>query len=163
MTNIYVGNLSFDFMLNSAQVIQALSNGVKRKEDLVVLAKAVGGSMIPLSGTIRSGEKLLSDDPLLVKDARDTMDKILARFPGYDSLAKKFGMDPVPVKRNQFGDAVKQPRAAFGTEWFNPMFISAPSTDPIMQRLATVEQALKMEIGPPAMTTGKNNLPMTPQ
>lgn len=163
LTTAYVGNLSFDFMLNSAQVVQALANGVKKKEDLVVLAKAVGGSMIPLSGTIRSAEKLLSDEPLLVKDARDTMDKILARFPGYDSLAKQFGMDPVPVKRNQFGDAVKQPRSAFGTEWFNPMYISAPSTDPVMQRLATVEKELKLEIGPPAMTTGKNNLPMTAQ
>lgn len=163
LTTAYVGNLSFDFMLNSAQVVEALANGVKKKEDLVVLAKAVGGSMIPLSGTIRSMEKLLSDEPLLVKDARDTMDKILARFPGYDSLAKQFGMDPVPVKRNQFGDAVKQPRSAYGTEWFNPMYISAPSTDPVMQRLATVEKELKLEIGPPAMTTGKNNLPMTAQ
>ena len=162
LVTAYVGNLSFDFLQNSAGVTQAIVNGVKRKEDVDLLAKSMG-AFIPLSGTIKSGEKLLApaSDPILMKDARTTLDKMLARFPGYDSLATKFGLEPVPVLRNQFGYAVKQPNAAYGTEWFNPLFISAPSQNETLRKLSQIELDLGLTIQKPANIIGEGKLPLT--
>jgi hypothetical protein len=162
LVTAFVGNLTFDFLQNSAGVLQAFANGVKRKEDLDVLARSMP-NLIPLSGTIRAGEKALTsaDDPLLIKDARQSLDKILARFPGYDTLARKYHLDPVPVLRNQFGVAVQQPRAAYGTEWFNPMFVSAPSQNEVLQKVAQIEIDLGMGIAQPSNIIGKGNVPLT--
>jgi hypothetical protein len=162
LVTAYVGNLSFDFLQNSAGVTQALVNGLKRKEDVDVLAKSMG-AFIPLGGTIRSAEKLLApaDDPLLMKDARTSLDKMLARFPGYDSLAKQFGLEPIPVLRNQFGYAVKQPQAAFGTEWFNPLFISGPSQNETLQKLSQIQIDLGVKIQRPSNVIGDGKMPLT--
>lgn len=160
LVTAYVGNLSFDFLQNSAGVTQALVNGVKRKEDLDLLAKSMG-AFIPLGGTFKAAEKALADNPPLMKDARTTLDKMLARFPGYDALAKQYGLDPVPVLRNQFGYAVKQPTALYGTEWFNPLFISAPSQNETLRKLSEIELALGLKIQAPANIIGEGKLPLT--
>lgn len=164
LVTAYVGNLSFDFLQNSSGVIQALSNGVKTKKDLDLLAKS-STSLIPLGATLRSVEKIAAtpDDPLVMKDARDTLDKILARFPGYDTLAEKYGLPPVPVLRNQFGYAVRQPTSAYGTEWFNPLFVSRPSKDATLRELAEIELALGVSIQQPRRDIGKNGLELTTQ
>jgi hypothetical protein len=143
-------------------VTQAIVNGLKRKEDVDVLAKSMG-ALIPLGGTIRSAEKLLApaDDPLLMKDARTSLDKMLARFPGYDSLAEQFGLEPIPVLRNQFGYAVKQPHAAFGTEWFNPLFISGPSQNETLQKLSQIQIDLGVKIQRPSNVIGDGKMPLT--
>lgn len=162
LTTAIVGNLTFDFMQNSAGVIQAFSNGIKTKKDWDLLARSLPAA-IPLSATIRAGEKLIATDemPLLVKDARTSLDKILARFPGYDTLAKKFNLEPVPVLRNQFGYAVRQPSAAYGTEWFNPMHVSRPSQTEGLAELSQIEIDLGMAIQPPTRSIGKDNLELT--
>jgi len=160
LVTAYVGNLSFDFLQSSTGVTQALVNGVRRKEDLDILAKSLG-AFLPMGGTIRAAEKALSDDPPLMKDARSSLDKILARFPGYDSLAKQYGLEPVPVLRNQFGYAVKQPTALYGTEWFNPLFISAPSQNDTLRKVSEIELALGLKIQPPANIIGDGKLPLT--
>ena len=162
LVTAYVGNLSFDFLQNSSGVIHAFANGVKTKQDLDLLAKSAT-SVIPLAATARSVEKILAtpEDPLLMKDARETMDKILARFPGYDSLAEKYGLPNVPVLRNQFGYAVKQPLAAYGTEWFNPIFVSRPSGDPVLREMSEIELALGVAIQQPRRDIGKNGLALT--
>lgn len=164
LVTAYVSNLSFDFLMGSSGVLQALANGVKTKEDLDLLAKTVP-NFIPLAGTIRSAEKALtpydSETPLILKDARTTLEKMLARTPGYDYLARQFGWEPVPPLRNQFGYAVRQPRSAFGTEWWNPMYVSGPSKHETLRELATIEVELGMAIAQPNREIGRNGLPMT--
>ena len=164
LVTAYVGNLSFDFLQSSAGVTQAIVNGIKRKEDVDILAKSIG-AFVPLGGTIRSAEKALApaDNPQLMKDARTSLDKMLARFPGYDSLAKQFGLDPIPVLRNQFGYAIKQPQAAFGTEWFNPLYISAPSQNETLQKLSQIQLDLGVKIQRPSNIIGDGKMPLTAQ
>ena len=159
LTTAYVGNLSFDFLQNSSGIIHALANGVKTKADLDLIAKSTT-SLIPLGATARSVEKILStpEDPLLMKDAKTALEKILARFPGYDSLAEKYGLPTVPVLRNQFGYAVRQPTSAWGTEWFNPLFVSRPSKDATLREIAEIELALGVSIQQPRRDIGKHNL-----
>jgi hypothetical protein len=86
---------------------------------------------------------------------------MLARFPGYDSLAKQFGFEPIPVLRNQFGYAVKQPHAAFGTEWFNPLFISGPSQNDTLQKLSQIQIDLGVKIQRPSNVIGDGKMPLT--
>lgn len=159
LTTAYVGNLSFDFLQNSSGIIHALANGVKTKADLDLIAKSAT-SLIPLGATARSVEKILAtpEDPLLMKDAKTALEKILARFPGYDSLAEKYGFPAVPVLRNQFGYAVRQPTSAWGTEWFNPLFVSRPSKDATLREIAEIELALGVSIQQPRRDIGKHNL-----
>lgn len=159
LTTAYVGNLSFDFLQNSSGIIHALANGVKTKADLDWIAKSAT-SLIPLGATARSVEKILAtpEDPLLMKDAKTALEKILARFPGYDSLAEKYGLPTVPVLRNQFGYAVRQPTSAWGTEWFNPLFVSRPSKDATLREIAEIELALGVSIQQPRRDIGKHNL-----
>ena len=159
LTTAYVGNLSFDFLQNSSGIIHALANGVKTKADLDLIAKSTT-SLIPLGATARSVEKILAtpEDPLLMKDAKTALEKILARFPGYDSLAEKYGLPTVPVLRNQFGYAVRQPTSAWGTEWFNPLFVSRPSKDATLREIAEIELALGVSIQQPRRDIGKHNL-----
>ena len=162
LTTAYVGNLAFDFIQNSAGTLQALANGVKTKKDLDLLAKSLS-VVVPLGATIRAGEKLAATDetPLLMKDARDSLDKIRARFPGYDTLAKKFGLEPVPLLRNQFGYAVRQPTSAYGTEWFNPLHVSRPSQQEGLREISAIEIELGMAIQQPSRDIGQRNLPLT--
>jgi len=159
LTTAYVGNLSFDFLQNSSGIIHALANGVKTKADLDLIAKSTT-SLIPLGATARSVEKILAtpEDPLLMKDAKTALEKILARFPGYDSLAEKYGLPAVPVLRNQFGYAVRQPTSAWGTEWFNPIFVSRPSKDATLREIAEIELSLGVAIQQPRRDIGKHNL-----
>ena len=105
-------------------------------------------------------EKILAtpEDPLLMKDAKTALEKILARFPGYDSLAEKYGLPTVPVLRNQFGYAVRQPTSAWGTEWFNPLFVSRPSKDATLREIAEIELSLGVAIQQPRRDIGKHNL-----
>ncbi len=162
LTTAYVGNLTFDFLQNSSGVIHALANGVKTKQDLDLLAKSIS-SLIPLGATVRSGEKIMATDetPLLLKDARESLDKIRARFPGYDTLAKHFGLEPVPVLRNQFGYAIRQPSSAYGTEWWNPMYVSKPSQTEGLAELSGIELQLGMAIQQPSRTIGQRGLPLS--
>ena len=44
-----------------------------------------------------------------MKDARTLTDKVLARLPGYDTLAKQFGFPPVPIRRDMYGQPVPIP------------------------------------------------------
>lgn len=164
LVTAYVGNLSFDFLQSSAGVTQAIVNGIKRKEDVDILAKSIG-AFVPLGGTIRSVEKALApaDSPVLMKDARTSLDKMLARFPGYDSLAKQFGLEPIPVLRNQFGYAVRQPQSAFGTEWFNPLYISGPSQNDTLQKLSQIQIDLGVKIQRPSNVIGDGKMPLTVQ
>lgn len=164
LTTAYVGNLSFDFLQNSSGVIHAIANGVKTEQDLDLLARSLS-SVVPLAATIRSAEKLAATDetPLLMKDARDSLDKIRARFPGYDTLAKRFGLEPVPVLRNQFGYAVRQPSSAYGTEWFNAMHVSHPSQTEGIREISEIQMALGMAIQQPPRSIGQRNLPLTNQ
>ena len=164
LTTAYVGNLAFDFLQNSSGVIHAIANGVKTKQDLDLLARSLS-SLVPLGATIRSAEKIAATDetPLLMKDARDSLDKIRARFPGYDTLARRFGLEPVPVLRNQFGYAVRQPSSAYGTEWFNPMHVSHPSQTDGLRELSQIEIDLGMAIQEPSRSIGQRNLPLTNQ
>jgi hypothetical protein len=164
LVTAYVGNLSFDFLQSSAGVTQAIVNGMKRKEDVDILAKSIG-AFVPLGGTIRAAEKALApaDNPPLMKDARTSLDKMLARFPGYDSLAKQFGMDPIPVLRNQFGYAIRQPQAAWGTEWFNPLYISAPSQNETLQKMSQIQIDLGVTIQRPSNVIGDGKMPLTAQ
>ena len=159
LTTAYVGNLSFDFLQNSSGIIHALANGVKTKADLDLIAKSTT-SLIPLGATARSVEKILAtpEDPLLMKDAKTALEKILARFPGYDSLAEKYGLPAVPVLRNQFGYAVRQPTSAWGTEWFNPLFVSGPSKNDTLREIAEIELSLGVAIQQPRRDIGKHNL-----
>lgn len=156
MVTAYVSNLDMDFMMNSVTLAEALMSAGKKEKDFGTIA-ASATAAIPLAGTLRAVETAVSE-PRTVKEARDAMDRILARFPGYDWAAKKFGLPAVPVERNLFGDAVKRDRAWFGTEWFNPLIISKPSGDPLMQEFSRIYGALKMELGQPSNITGKNNL-----
>lgn len=159
LTTAFVGNLSFDFLQGTGGILQALANGVKTKQDLDLIAKSIP-ALVPLGATIRAGEKLAAtpDDPILMKDARDTLDKIMARFPGYDTLAEKFGLPKVPVLRNQFGYAVKQSASAWGTEWFNPLYISRPSQQDGLAELAEIELKLGVAIQEPPRTVGPHGL-----
>jgi hypothetical protein len=162
LVTAYLGNLAFDFLQNSSGVFQALSNGVKRKADLDLLAKSLV-NLIPLAGTGRQIEKGLAtdEDPVFMKEARTTLEKILARFPGYDTLARKYDLEPVPVLRNQFGYAIKQPHSAWGTEWFNPLFVSKPSQQEGLAELAAIEIELGVSIQQPSRNIGNYNLPLS--
>ena len=162
LTTAYISNLSMDFLQGSAGLAQAVMHGIKDKKELDLVAKSFN-TLVPMGGTIRSAEKLLvPENELLMKDARESLDKILARLPGYDSLAKKFDLPPVPILRNQFGDGILQPRAAFGTQWFNPMHVSKPSGDDLLRTISQIELDLGMPIAQPSNTVGTGNVPMEP-
>jgi hypothetical protein len=162
LTTAYVGNLSSDFLQGSLGVAQAVMNGVKRKEDFDILAKTTT-ALIPGGGMIRSLEKQLQpEDDMLMKDARTSWDKFLARVPGYDTLARANGWEPVPVARSaMFGQAVLQPRSAWGTQAWNPMFLSAPNTKPVIRDTNAIAFRLGMAIQRPAKDVGQDNVPMT--
>ncbi len=157
----YVSNMGAGFMENSTDVVQALVNGVKKKEDLDALFKVVP-AFIPLSGTMKAAGRIAEDEPPAMKDARISLDKILAKLPGYDSIAKEYGMPRVPPLRNQFGDAVLQPKSGYGTTFFNPLFTSGPSQDTTLQRISELEVALDIRIEQPANMIGKSGVPLTP-
>lgn len=162
LTTAYLSNLSMDFLDGSVGIAQAVMHGIKNKQELDLLAKSLN-TVVPMGGMIRSTEKaLVPENQLLMKDARDSLDKILARLPGYDSLADKFNLPRVPVLRNQFGDAVQQPRAAFGTQWFNPMHVSRSSDDRLLREVSQIELDLGMGIAAPANMVGVGNVPMEP-
>ena len=162
LTTAYLSNLSMDFLDGSVGIAQAVMHGIKNKQELDLLAKSLN-TVVPMGGMIRSAEKaLVPENQLLMKDARDSLDKILARLPGYDSLADKFNLPRVPVLRNQFGDAVQQPRAAFGTQWFNPMHVSRSSDDRLLREVSQIELDLGMGIAAPANMVGVGNVPMEP-
>jgi hypothetical protein len=66
------------------------------------------------------------------------------------------------VLRNQFGYAVRQPTAAYGTEWFNPMFVSAPSQNETLQKVSQIQLDLGMSITQPSNIVGQGRVPLTP-
>ena len=55
------------------------------------------------------------------------------------------------------------PRAAFGTQWFNPMYISKPKGDTLLRELSAIELRLEMPIAQPANMVGTGNVPMEPE
>jgi len=148
MATTAVQALHYDFLKGDLVLLEALLRGFK---DKTVLDAAIEQStlLIPWRSHLQFYDEMTRTEPAYLKDARTLMEHMQARHPGYDYLAKKFGMEPVPPLRNQFGQAVEVPPAAFGSRAYNPIWVSTPHTDEPLRKLLQWEYDHGMSVSQP--------------